>query len=212
MTIEKIQNQMMKDNIPKPLTKEDGEKSFDKIKESLFNDPIIKAFLTSTTFDESVDEQKDVLTFYFHDTHCITIVKYSDYCFFVQEMGEEDSCWDHESFALPKYWDWDALEIIIRNIANRFKDHVIFDLYYCKTKKLKHTTEMTKWKKVPDYSQNLDDIIYDVNDFPRNYKELKIPQSNDNVNYALVVSGVENPNENMIPLRLGKDVFSNFYN
>ena len=122
-------------------------------------------------------------------------------------MGEEDSCWDHESFALPDYWDWDALEIIIRNIANRFKDHVSFNLYYSIT-----TKKTTKWKQVPDYSEDLDSIIYDINTFPRNYKELKIPQSNDNVNYALVVSGVENPNENMIPLHLGKDVFSKFYN
>jgi hypothetical protein len=203
--------------LPKPFTKEDGEKTFDRIKENLFNDPIVKAFLTSTTFGESVSEQKDVLSFSFHDTHCVTIVKYSDYCFFVQEMGEEDSCWDHESFALPDCWDRDAIEIIIRKIANRFKDHVLFDLYY-----LTNTKKTSKWKQVPDYSENLDDIIYDINTFPRNKHKVKfgrsfvnmgpkIPKSNDGVDYALVISGIENPNENMIPLHLGKDVFADFY-
>ena len=225
MSVEKIQKiQNAIDALPKPSTKEDGEKSFNQIKERLLEDPIVKAFLTSTTFGEPVDEQKDVLTFYGHDTHCLTIVKYSDYCFFVQEMGEEDSCWDHESFALPDYWDWDAIEIIIRKIANRFKDHVSFNLYYSIT-----TKKTTKWKQVPDYSEDLDSIIYDINTFPRNKHKVKfgrsfvnmgpkIPKSNDGIDYAIVVSSIENPSEifnsavvNMIPLHLGKDVFNHFY-
>ena len=63
MSVEKIQKiQNAIDALPKPSTKEDGEKSFNQIKERLLEDPIVKAFLTSTTFGEPVDEQKDVLT------------------------------------------------------------------------------------------------------------------------------------------------------
>jgi len=46
----------------------------------------------------------------------------------------------------------------------------------------------------------------------------KIPKSNDGIDYAIVVSSIENPSEifnsavvNMIPLHLGKDVFNHFY-